>query len=192
MNAKSVKRAGCLLLVIGGVLAAVSTVVLGATFPERSTLIYWTGAAVILASGGASFWLLHVSHVLEIRRFEAMPRTEADALLNELGIESGTEEAAIALAVRAELAELGKVPPESVTASTRFYPDLEDLPFYDSPDDLAYLFSMEKILGMKLSPEALTLEYPIRLPSRVGDLTVGDMIDDLLRLHRHGKKSGEP
>ncbi len=192
VNAKTAKKASCLLLLVGGLLFVICFIVLEMSFPERSAVVFWTGMAVLLALGVAAFWLLHVSHVAEIRRFRAVPKTEADALLRQIGVESGTEEAGIALAVRAELAKLGKVPPESISASNRFYPDLENLPFYDSPDDLAYVLTMEEILGFPLPGDALELEYPIRLPSRVPDLTVGDMIEDVLQVHRRWKKSGEP
>ncbi|MFQ5730496.1 MAG: hypothetical protein ACE5KM_00940 [Planctomycetaceae bacterium] len=84
----------------------------------------------------------------EVRRFESFPRTGDEEFLAALGIDRDSEDGEFALRLRDGLAMLGSVPGDSLRASHRFYPDLERLPYYDSPDYLALILLVEDRLEM--------------------------------------------
>ncbi len=79
--------------------------------------------------------------------FEERPGVEADAFLSELGIPGSSPLAEKVLAVRARLAELGGVPPDSLRTSDRIADELRHLPFYDSLDVMEFAFILEEEMG---------------------------------------------
>ena len=104
-----------------------------------------------------------------------------------MGIDRSSKFAQIGTAARAKLAELGCVPPESIRASDRFFPDLQKLPFYDSIDFLEIVLTLEQELGIRIAKddEAAILEG-------VTKGTVGEVVGHAVRIYRqqHGGKTG--
>ena len=134
-----------------------------------------------------SLWRLHRREDREIDRFEHRPSTERDEFLDTMGIDRASEFAQIALAARAKLAELGCVPPESIRASDRFFPDLQKLPFYDSIDCLEIMLTLEQELDIRIVKEDQGALF-----ESVTKGTVGDVVDHAVRIYRdqHGEKRG--
>ena len=123
----------------------------------------------------------------EIEKFEQRPRVERDEFLDTMGIDRSSKFAQIGTAARAKLAELGCVPPESIRASDRFFPDLQKLPFYDSIDFLEIVLTLEQELGIRIAKddEAAILEG-------VTKGTVGEVVGHAVRIYRqqHGEGAG--
>lgn len=89
----------------------------------------------------------------EIAGFSERPRQNDEDFLAELDIAPGSPEAVVACQLRSLIAELGQVPADTIHASTRFYPDLEKLPYYDSPDSLDVLIRIEDTFDVRI-PDA--------------------------------------
>ena len=112
---------------------------------------------------------------------------ESDEFLDAMGIDRSSEFAKIALAARATLAELGCVPPDSITAADRFYPDLEKLPFYDSIDFLGVVLAVEDMLDICVSGDESAA-----IAESVAKGTVADVVQHAVRIYReqHGGETG--
>jgi acyl carrier protein len=112
----------------------------------------------------------------EVERFNAAPRTADADFLRELGLEPGFPAAEIALFLRKMLAEAGDIPPDRLRPSMRFYPDLERLPYYDSPDLLELIFLLEEHFDAQIrDADADEILRPVI------DGTVGEFILAVLR-----------
>ena len=98
-----------------------------------------------------------------IRGFEAAPRTSSEEFLASLSLEDD-EEADLALKLRAGLAMLGSIPPDALQSSHRFYPDLEWLPYYDSPDFLELVLLIEHVFELPVpeGDDERTLLSPVQ------------------------------
>jgi len=108
----------------------------------------------------------------EVERFKAAERTPEFDFLRELGLECGTNAAQIALFLRETLAEAGEIPPDSLQPSMRFYPDLEKLPYYDSPDLLELIFLLEKHFDAQIRDgDAEQILKPV-IDGTVGEFTL--------------------
>lgn len=145
---------------------------------EHTILIVVVGAGI----------LLFVLSVLSLRRrerwaidrFNSRTPTEDAEFLSELEITPGTEEARLALGARRTFAKVGKIDVESLRATDRFYPDMAELPLYDSLDILTIILEMERELRVKLSSEDISAAFePL---GRKSSPTVGEVIKKLISL----------
>ncbi|MBK8268290.1 MAG: acyl carrier protein [Planctomycetes bacterium] len=86
----------------------------------------------------------------------------------------------MALGARRTFAKVGKIDAASLRATDRFYPDLAELPLYDSLDILTIVLDMEQELGLKLDSEDLYAAFePL---GRKSSPTVGEVIKKLIAL----------
>ena len=145
----------------------------------------WIIAAVVGLLVGAFLSLRSIRRreLREVSKFRSKAEHTDEAFISELGLTIGSEEAAAALALRRALAEFGEVPPESLKASTRFHPDLERLPFYDSLDAVEMALAAEELLGIELSDEELSIYFG---PEVLKEATIGSLISSVLA---HAKRS---
>ena len=139
--------------------------------------------ALLIASIAFACWRLRRREDREIERFEQRPRVDGDEFLDAMGIDRSSEFAEIALAARARLAELGCVPPDSIAAADRFYPDLEKLPFYDSIDFLELVFTLEKELDVLVSQDDQAA-----IGEGVMKGTVADVVRHAVRIYREQRR----
>ena len=114
----------------------------------------------------------------EVKRFEHSTPTEDIEFVTGLGLSQDSPDAQKAIAIRAGIAELGEVPPHSIRADQRFYPDLERLPFYDSIDLLGLTLMVEEKINVRLGD---TDEEG--LSQIVTGGTVGDFVLSVLHCH---------
>ena len=91
--------------------------------------------------------------IREIARFHESPRVSDADFLEVLGIDGDADDAGVALWLRDAVAALGSVPGDSLHPSQQFYPDLEQLPFYDSPDFLELIVLIEDGLNVQVPEE---------------------------------------
>lgn len=150
-------------------------------FPARAWIIAAVGGLLVCTF--ISFRLIRRRELREVSKFRSKAEHTDEAFISELGLTLGSEEAAAALALRRALAEFGQVPPESLKASTRFYPDLERLPFYDSLDTVEMGLAAEELLGIELSDEELSIYFG---PEVLKEATIGSLISSVLA---HAKRS---
>lgn len=124
----------------------------------------------------AALWQARRIEIRAIEKFERRPRTESEAFLSQIYIDSASPDAKIALQIREVFADLGAVPAESLKATDRFYPDMEQLPFYDSIDLMDIIFRLEKKLAIKIMrQDAEPLMALFRTPqsATVGEAVMG-------------------
>jgi len=140
---------------------------------------------LLAASIGFAWWRLRRREDREIERFEQRPRVEGDEFLDAMGIDRSSEFTQVALAARAKLAELGCVPPESIRAADRFYPDLEKLPVYDSIDVLDVVFTLERELDIRVSRHDSAT-----IAESLAKGTVADVVRHAVRIYRE-QQGGE-
>lgn len=180
---------GCLVVAVGisVVVGCLGTwaLVRADEFDSAAFLPLVLPAAVLGIAVG--LWRLHRREDREIERFEQRPSMDRDEFLDAVGIDRSSEFTEIAMAARAKLAELGCVPPESIRASDRFFPDLQKLPFYDSIDYLEVVLTLEQELGIRIAEDDQSAIY-----EGVAKGTVGDVVDHAVRIYRdqHGGKTG--
>lgn len=116
--------------------------------------IFWLCIVAIWFCISFFYWLRARRRKLaEIQRFESLPRTTDDAFLKDIGIEADSPFAKQALAVRGAIAELATISTASLSASVRISSDLNQLPFFDSPDILGVILKIEEKTGMKIEDE---------------------------------------
>ena len=137
-------------------------------------------AAAIIYFG---FRAIRRRELAEIKRFEQSTPTEDLDFVTALGVSEGSSDARKVTAIRAGIAELGEVPPHSIRADHRFYPDLERLPFYDSIDFLGLILMVEEKLDVRLGDTDHEM-----LSKIVTEGTVMDFVLNVLRSHQDDKK----
>jgi hypothetical protein len=138
-------------------------------------------AACTLIGLGLSFWFIRRRESREIGHFERRPKVEADAFLGEVGIPGSSPLAQKVLAVRARLAELGGVPPDSLRASDTISGDLRHLPFYDSLDILLFAFILEEEMGVIVPDEQVYALFARKDPTPIA---IRDLILVAIEAHR--------
>ncbi len=165
---------GCAVLAVLPINPAMFVVVLG----------IWMLAIMIIASR-----LVRRRHAQAIRAFQERIEADQQEFLRDVGVDPSSGAAAKALGMRARLADLGRVPPESLRASDRLQGELVELPFYDSPDSLELVFILEDELGIKIADD----DFHKVLAKPWDELTVGEVILAGVRLfEQHCAARQEP
>lgn len=145
--------------------------------PEVIVLL-GTLPALLIAWMAMRYWVRR-RQLREIRRFQESPRTPNEEFLTELNLNGDPAESDVALRLRDGLAMLGAIPGDSLRASHRFYPDLQLLPYYDSPDFVELILLLEEWLDLPV-PDGDHQE----LWQAVQQGTVGDFIHVALEWRR--------
>ena len=115
----------------------------------------------------------------EIAKFQSGPRSTDAEFLKELDLDSDSSDAHKALILRKMISEFGQVPSDTIHVSQTFFPDLQRLPFYDSPDVLEIIMTIEEKFDVKVHNEDELLKA-------FSKGTVAEFILDVLRwLHEH-------
>ena len=83
-------------------------------------------------------------------RWRGRPPMDDDVFLKACEIPDEPLRIGVALAARRTIAELGTVPPETISPSDTFAHDLVELPFWDSLDWMGFILDIERRVDVKL------------------------------------------
>lgn len=107
---------------------------------------------------------------------ESHPAQKDDDFVRECGLADSPKSVAIALGVRAAIAELGEIDPTYIRASDRFDEDLVYLPFWGSLDTVGIVIALEKHLGTLISNDEA---QRIRDPESEKGVTVAQFVTEV-------------
>lgn len=128
-------------------------------------------AVIIILTGMIS---IRRRELKEIAKFQSGPRSSDAEFLNGLELDLNSSDAQKALMLRKMISESGQVPSDTIQVSQKFYPDLQRLPFYDSPDVLEFILTIEKMFDVKVHNDDGLLDAFLKG-------TVAEFIHDVLR-----------
>jgi acyl carrier protein len=90
----------------------------------------------------------------EVARFEKSFHMENSDFVAEMGLEAGTLGAEAALGFRSLIAKYAQIPAESVLPEHKFWEEYRHLPFFDSPDTLEFMMTIEDRFNITIPDES--------------------------------------
>lgn len=101
---------------------------------------------------------------------------DSEEFVRACSLPTSPASSALAIGVRAAIAELGEVDSTYIRADDGFDDDLIKLPFWGSLDGLAIILTLQDHLGIRISDEEA---QRIRNPESSSGMTVADFVTDI-------------
>jgi acyl carrier protein len=89
----------------------------------------------------------------EVEKFNNGQKLEDDIYLKNIGLHSNAEDARNALFLRSIIANLAKIPTQTIQPKHRLWKDYDRLPFFDSPDTVEFIMEVEDKLNVSIPDE---------------------------------------